>query len=210
MQKSGHLLSDTEHWSLSLSLSATDEIQKDQNRSTVRDFTAMSLLTSDGLLVDCAGPSIDCNMRETDGETEINVKNHQTETNHADKSDLDSTDSEETAHTDEDKAKQENNRKRKRDTPSKLEQELVHSQNALESVKKHLERKTCPKSLQYRARARIKADSDFRKDIKRLRSKAEQDYVQVLIRFHKRNIKGLHTAIKQEKRVQANKKQEIL
>ena len=148
----------------------------------------MSLLTSDGLLVDRTGTSIDCNMKEPDGETEINVKNQQTETNHADKSDLDSTDGEETAHTDEDKAKQENNRKRKRDTPSKLEQEFVHSQK-------------------YRARARIKADSDFRKDIKRLRSKAEQDYVQALIRFHNRNIKGLHTAIKQEKRVQANKKQ---
>ena len=89
MQKSGHLLSDTEHWSLLLSLSVTEEIQKDQNRSIVRDFTAMSLLTSDGLLADCAGPSINCSMKEPDGETEINVKNHQTETNHADKSDLD-------------------------------------------------------------------------------------------------------------------------
>ena len=39
------------------------------------------------------------------------------------------------------------------------------------------------------------------------RSKAEQDYVQALIRFHNRNMEGLCTAIKQEKRVQANKKQ---
>ena len=162
----------------------------------------MSLLTSDGLLVDRAGTSIDCNMKGPDGETGINVKNQQTETNHADKSDLDSTDGEETAHTDEDKAKQENNRKCKRVTPSKLEQELVHSQNTLKSLRKHLERKTCPKSLQYRARARIKADSNFRKDIKRLRSKAEQDYVQALIR----NIEGLRTAIKQEKKSSGQQK----
>ena len=73
--------------------------------------------------------------------------------------------------------------------------------------KKHLERQTCPKSLQYRARANIKADGEFRKDIKRLRSKAEQEYVQALVRFHNRNIEGLRTAIRQEKRIQANKKQ---
>jgi acetylornithine/succinyldiaminopimelate/putrescine aminotransferase len=47
----------------------------------------------------------------------------------------------------------------------------------------------------------------IRRDIKRLRSKAEQDYVQALVRFHNRNIEGLRTAIKQRKRVQANKKQ---
>ena len=59
---------------------------------------------------------------------------------------------------DEDKVKQENYCKRKLDMANKLEQELVHSQNALKSLKEHLERKTCPKSLQYRARACIKAE----------------------------------------------------
>ena len=51
-------------------------------------------------------------------------------------------------------------------------------------------------------------DGEFRKDIKRLCSKAEQDFVQALIRFHNRNIEGLHTAIRQEKRVKANKKKQ--
>ena len=84
-----------------------------------------------------------------------------------------------------------------------LEQELERSETALKSLKKHLDRKTCPKSLQYRARACIKADDDFKKDIKRLRSKGEQDYIQVLIRFHNRNMES--SAIRQGKRVQANK-----
>jgi len=48
------------------------------------------------------------------------------------------------------------------------------------------------------------------RDIKRLRSKAEQDYLQALIRFHNRNIEGLRIAIKQGKRVQANKKQKSI
>jgi len=48
-------------------------------------------------------------------------------------------------------------------------------------------------------------DDNFSKDIKRLRSKAEQDYVQALIRFYNQNIAGLRTAIRQGKGVQANK-----
>ena len=91
--------------------------------------------------------------------------------------------------------------------PANWKKDLVHSQNALKSLKKHLEKQTCPKSLQYRARANIKADGEFRKDIKGLRSKAEQEYVQTSVRFHNRNIEGLRTAIRQEKRIQANKKQ---
>ena len=63
-----------------------------------------------------------------------------------------------------------------------------------------MERKTCPKSLQYRARARIRADTDFRKDIKRIRTKAEQEFVQSLIRFHYRKIESLRTEIRRGKR----------
>ena len=74
--------------------------------------------------------------------------------------------------------------KRKRDEPVALEQQVEQSEQAIKSLTKHLEWKTCPKSLQYRARARIRADNDFRKDIKRLRSNAERDYVEALIRFY--------------------------
>ena len=85
----------------------------------------------------------------------------ETTNRYADNPDLESTDSEEFTHTEEDKVKQENHPKRKRDNPSKLEKDLVHSQNALKSLKKHLERQTCPKSLQYRFRANIKADKEL-------------------------------------------------
>ena len=55
----------------------------------------MSILTSESLLPDCAGTSVDCNMNEPDGEKEVNMNNHQTKTTHADKSDLESADGEE-------------------------------------------------------------------------------------------------------------------
>lgn len=107
---------------------------------------------------------------------ETNVNNHQAERRyHADSSDLESTDGEESTHTEKHKVEQENYCKHKRDKLGKLEQELVHSQNLLKSLKRHLERQTCLKSLQYRAS--IKVDSEFRRDIKCLTKKAEQEYV---------------------------------
>ena len=110
----------------------------------------MSLLTSDGLLADRAETSHDYIMGDPDEETNVNNQRAEITIPHADNPGLESTDSEESTHAKEDEVKQENQRKRKRDNPSKLEKDLVHSQNAL---KKHLEKQTCPKSLQYRARA---------------------------------------------------------
>ena len=66
----------------------------------------------------------------------------------------------------------------KRNETVPLEEQLEQSEQAVKSLTRHLERKTCPKSLQYRARARIRADNEFRKDIKQLRSKAERNYVE--------------------------------
>ena len=169
---------------------------------------AMSLLTTDGLIADRATTSNDHAMTEEHKkETEMNVNpDDQTDKRSpAGKSGVESSDTECSFRTDGHNARQENLRKRKRDQPGKLEQKLERSDTALKSLKKHLDRKTCPKSLQYRARARIKADDDFKKDIKRLRSKAEEDYIQALIRFRYRNIEGLRSAIRQGKRVQANK-----
>ena len=116
----------------------------------------MSLLTSDGLLADRAETSHDYIMGDPDEETNVNNQRAEITIPHADNPGLESTDSEESTHAKEDKVKQENHRKRNRDNPSKLEKDLVHSKNALKSLKKHLERQTCPKSLQYRSRANIK------------------------------------------------------
>ena len=74
--------------------------------------------------------------------------------------------------------------KRKRNETVPLGEQLEQSEQAVKCLTRHLERQTCPKSLQYRARARIREDNEFRKDIKQLRSNAEGNYVEALIRFH--------------------------
>lgn len=40
-----------------------------------------------------------------------------------------------------------------------------------------MDKGTCPESLQYRAKAQIRADNDFKTDIKRIRKNAEQEVV---------------------------------
>ena len=100
-----------------------------------------------------------------------------------------------------DKHTREKGHKRKRSETVPLEEQLEQSEQAIKSLTRHLERKTCPKSLQYRARARIRAENEFRKDIKQLRSKAERNYVKALIRFHYRRIDSLRSALQKQKRI---------
>ena len=49
-------------------------------------------------------------------------------------------------------------------------------------------------------RARIRADVDFKTDIKHLRKNAEQEFVRALTRFHYHEIDRLKDQIKQSKR----------
>ena len=57
---------------------------------------------------------------------------------------------------------------------------------------------TCPESLQYRTRAKIRADNDFKLDI--IRKDAEQEVLQALTRFHQREIDHYRIEIKKSKR----------
>ena len=59
---------------------------------------------------------------------------------------------------------------------------------------------TCPESLQYRARAKIRADNDFKLDIKRICKDAEQEVVKAITRFHQREIDRYRIEIKKSKR----------
>ena len=62
-----------------------------------------------------------------------------------------------------------------------------------------------PETLQYRARARIRADNDFKTDIKRIRKNAEQEVLKALTRFHYREIERYKVKIKKSKRPRISK-----
>ena len=62
------------------------------------------------------------------------------------------------------------------------------------------DRGSCPKSLQYKARARIRADNDFKSGIKRIRNQAEQGSVRALTSFHERQIQKHRIALKRQTR----------
>ena len=70
---------------------------------------------------------------------------------------------------------------------------------------RHTEKGTCPESLQYRARAKIRADNDFKLDIKRIRKDAEQEVLKALTRFHQREIDRYRIEIKKSKRLESLK-----
>ena len=161
----------------------------------------MSLPTSDGLLSDYTETSNYCIMGEPGEETKVTNQRAERENWHADNPDLEATDSEESTHTKEGKVKQDNHRTRKRDNPSTFSEPTEITEKA--PGKADLPKVTAVQ-IQGQHKRRM---ANSGKTLKRLRSKAEKEYVPALIRFHNRNIEGLRTAIRQEKRVQANKKQ---
>ena len=84
-----------------------------------------------------------------------------------------------------------NNRKRHYNQIAQPEIAIKSSEKAIESLKRHTEKGTCPPDFKYKARANIKADEDFKIDIKNIRKKAEQDFVRALTRYHFRQIDRL-------------------
>ena len=73
--------------------------------------------------------------------------------------------------------------------PQSAENKMFLAESVIKSLKRHTDKGTCPESLQYRARARIRTDNEFNIDIKSIRKNAEQEFVRALTRFHYHGIK---------------------
>ena len=97
---------------------------------------------------------------------------------------------------------QKRNQSRKRRYSETLSEERIieQSEEALKALNRHSQRGTCPKTLQYKARARIRADEAFKTDIKRIRKTTEQEVVNALIRYHERRIAESKKSLKRQKR----------
>ena len=74
------------------------------------------------------------------------------------------------------------------DSTIALKTKIEKSEDSIQKLKAHTEKKTCPKSLRYNVRANIVPDEDFKRDINHIRKDAEQKLVGALTRFHYRKI----------------------
>ena len=72
-----------------------------------------------------------------------------------------------------------NKRKATQALPS-TEAKIMKTEISIKKLNENLEKKTCPKTLRYSARANIPADEDFTKDIKTIKEKAEQGFIRTL------------------------------
>ena len=102
--------------------------------------------------------------------------------------------------TDQNRKRYQIGRKRRLSETLSPERLIKQSEEAIKALKRHSDKGSCPKSLQYKARARIRADNDFKSDIKRIRNQAEQGIVSALTSFHERQIQKHRIALKRQKR----------
>ena len=73
-------------------------------------------------------------------------------------------------------------------TPYSQKKKIKNAEKAIQALKRHTDKGTCPMSLKYKARANITADKDFKEDVKRIRKYSESKYVKALTIFHYRDI----------------------
>lgn len=75
--------------------------------------------------------------------------------------------------------------KRKYVDQRSVEAKISKTEESIHKLQRHLNNRTCPKSLQYSARANITPDGDFQKEVRDTKHNAEQAFVNALSRFHK-------------------------
>ena len=108
------------------------------------------------------------------------------------------------------KPRTEQYRKRCRHSPSTENRKQSHSlstedkisqaKGAIKALKRHMDRGTCPETLQYRARAKITADEDFKRERKQICKNTEQETLNAIIRFYQREIGRFKAETKKGKR----------
>ena len=81
--------------------------------------------------------------------------------------------------------------KRKYVDHQSMEAKIAKTEDSILKLERHLNNRTCSKSLQYSAKANIAPDSAFQKEIKDIKQTAEQALVNTLTSFHKRRLDSL-------------------
>ena len=80
-------------------------------------------------------------------------------------------------------------RKRQRsDEKTELEMSEKKSEESIAKLQEHLDNNTCPKTLRYSARAKMRPDPEFKSDINKIRKEAERKLLGALKKFHYRSV----------------------
>ena len=91
-----------------------------------------------------------------------------------------------------------------------IKKRIENSEEAILKLETHRQKQTYPKTLRYDAKAKIRADEEFKEEIKTIRKQAEQRLLGALIKFHHRSIdsnkRHLNKVSHKERLTKANKK----
>ena len=89
---------------------------------------------------------------------------------------------------------------RKRSRSLSAEDKISQAEGVIKALKRHTDRGTCPETLQYRARAKITPDEDFKRETKQIRKNAEQETLNAIIQFRQWEIGHFKAETKKGKR----------
>ena len=96
-------------------------------------------------------------------------------------------------------------RSRREEELNSIQEKINSSNNSIGSLKNHLEKGTCPKTLRYNVGANIIPDEDLKTEIGSIRKKAEQALVGALVKFHHRRIERLTIKLRKLEQAKSRK-----
>ena len=80
------------------------------------------------------------------------------------------------------------------------EERISQAKGATKSLKRHTDNGTCPETLKYRTKAKIRADNGFKRTSSASIKKGEQETLKAIIRFHHRENNHFKVQVKKAKR----------
>ena len=96
------------------------------------------------------------------------------------------------------------NKRPRQETAECLSEKIRKYEASISKLRTHSEKGTCPKTMLYNARANITTDDDFKRDITFIRKKAQQKYIDALIKFHYRRGERNKVKLNRIKQLQSN------
>ena len=85
-------------------------------------------------------------------------------------------------------SKRQPKKRKHEDAISALQFKKQKTETSILKLERHLKQKTCPKSLQYKAKENVTPDETFRQEISAIKSHAKDQFVSALIRFRQRRL----------------------
>ena len=107
-------------------------------------------------------------------------------------------------------SKRQSRKRKHEDAISALQFKKQNTETSTLKLERHLKQKTCPRSLQYKAKENVTPDETFRQEISAIKSHAKDQFVSALMRFRQRRLVSHKNKLKKANIAKSRSKNNVM